>query len=431
MSDAIISVYGLGKKYQLGGVTRTLRETLVDLGRAPINWLRGRRAPAPEPFWALRDVSFEVPAGETVGIIGRNGAGKSTTLKILSRITAPTTGEVRLRGKVASLLEVGTGFHSELSGRENIFLNGAIMGMSRREVRRRFDEIVAFAEVEKFLDTPVKRYSSGMYVRLAFAVAAHLEPEILIVDEVLAVGDAEFQRKCLGKMETVASGGRTVLFVSHNMAAVSRLCKRGILLSHGGVAADGPISSVVSTYIGGTLGETPASVDFVRQGRAPGSDDVRLLSARIASEGLGGIELDIRRPLRVEIEFEVLRQQYPLSPNVHVFNAEGQCVFVSSDAYTPEYKQPRAPGRYRATLEIPGNFMSEGMFSLDVAISTMTPLLVHVHERGLLTFNVVDPGEGDSLRADYAGDIPGAVRPKLPWKTERLDGEVVRLKERG
>jgi lipopolysaccharide transport system ATP-binding protein len=430
MSAPVISVSGLGKHYQLGPTTTlTFREAVVDGFMAPLRWARGERRAPPEPFWALRDVSFQVQRGEAVGIIGRNGAGKSTLLKILSRITAPSTGEARLRGKVASLLEVGTGFHSELSGRENIFLNGAIMGMTRAEVRARFDEIVAFAEVDQFLDTPVKRYSSGMYVRLAFAVAAHLQPDILIVDEVLAVGDAAFQKKCLGKMQTVASGGRTVLFVSHNMAAVARLCTRAILLSHGSVAADASVSKVVAAYIGGTLGDAPAAVDFQRQQNAPGDEDVRMLGARLVSDGLRGIELDIRRPLAVEIDFEVLRERYPLHPNVHLFNAEGQCLFITSDAQHSENVRPRAPGRYRSRVEIPGNFLAEGMCSLDVAISTMDPVIVHVWERGLLTFHVTDAGEGGTVRGNYAGEFPGAVRPMLPWKTERLDGEVVRLKE--
>ncbi len=432
MSSSIIVARHLGKKYALGDATqRTFREALGDAVRAPWRLIRGQRRPAPEPFWALSDVSFEVAAGEAVGIIGRNGAGKSTLLKILSRITSPSTGEVRLRGRVASLLEVGTGFHSELSGRENIFLNGAIMGMSRAEVRGRFDEIVAFAEVGQFLDTPVKRYSSGMYVRLAFAVAAHLSPDILIVDEVLAVGDAAFQKKCLGKMQTVASGGRTVLFVSHNMAAISRLCSRGILLHHGKVAADAPMSKVVATYIGGVMGETPASVDLEREQRTPGDAHVKLLGARLVSDGLDGIELDIRRPLRVEVDFQVLSDEYPMTPNLHLQNSEGQCVFVTSDGHLPESRRPRAPGRYRSTVEIPGNFLAEGMFSIDVAISTMVPLTVHVWERGLLTFYVVDSAEGDSSRGDYAGEFPGAVRPMLPWRTERLDGSVLKLKERG
>jgi lipopolysaccharide transport system ATP-binding protein len=424
----IISAQKVGKRYVLGGASsgRTFRETLVDLVKSPF-----RARQRAEEFWALRGVDFQIQKGEAVGIIGRNGAGKSTLLKILSRITAPTEGEIRMRGKVAALLEVGTGFHSELSGRENIFLNGAIMGMSRAEIRARFDEIVAFAEVEQFLDTPVKRYSSGMYVRLAFAVAAHLQPEILIVDEVLAVGDAAFQKKCLGKMQTVASGGRTVLFVSHNMAAVTRLCSRAILLSHGQVAADGPATKVVGTYIGGAFGETPASVDFEQQGKIPGSEDVKLLGARLVSDGLRGIELDIRRPLRIEVDFEVLRDRYSLNPNVHIYNDEGQCVFITSDNWLPEFRRPRAPGRYRSSVELPGNFFSEGMLSLDVAISTADPLLVHAHERGLLNVHIVDPGEGDSMRGDYGGDIPGVIRPALPWKSERLDGKVLSLKEGG
>src|SRR6202011_3679487 len=244
MSDAIITVEGLGKKYRLGQRSNerytALRDVLTDkaksLFRRNGNPRSDIRNPQSNEIWALRDVSFEVKQGEVIGIIGRNGAGKSTLLKILSRITEPTTGRVRLKGRVASLLEVGTGFHPELTGRENIFLNGAVLGMTRAEIQRKFDEIIDFAEVEKFLDTPVKRYSSGMYVRLAFAVAAHLEPEILVVDEVLAVGDAEFQKKCLGKMQEVSRGGRTVLFVSHNMSAVARLCSRGMLLHSGRIS---------------------------------------------------------------------------------------------------------------------------------------------------------------------------------------------------
>jgi lipopolysaccharide transport system ATP-binding protein len=277
MNDTIIKVSNLGKRYVIShknGRSEGLRHAIQDLVTTPLRWLKekGRNGkqnhengasqnghqhfeppastlPASEEFWALRDVSFEVKRGEVVGIIGRNGAGKSTLLKVLSRITEPSTGRVEIDGRVASLLEVGTGFHPELTGRENIFLNGAILGMSRTEIRKKFDEIVAFAEVEKFLDIPVKRYSSGMYVRLAFAVAAHLEPEILIVDEVLAVGDAQFQKKCLGKMQDVASGGRTVLFVSHNMAAIQQLCNRAVLLRSGSIAKDGQCPEVALDYL--------------------------------------------------------------------------------------------------------------------------------------------------------------------------------------
>jgi len=428
MSDPVIQVRDLGKRYVLGkaAAATTLREAIVGGAAAPFRFLSGKRRPV-EEFWALKDVSFDVAPGDAVGIIGRNGAGKSTLLKILSRITTPTTGEVRLHGKVASLLEVGTGFHGELSGRENIFLNGAIMGMSRAEVRARFDEIVAFAEVDRFLDTPVKRYSSGMYVRLAFAVAAHLQPDILIVDEVLAVGDASFQKKCLGKMQTVASGGRTVLFVSHNMAAISRLCSRAILLSQGGVAADGTVAKVAGIYAGG-VGESPTEVDFRRQGKPPGSEDVRLLAARLIGDQPGSATVDIRRSLSLQFDFEVLTGRYPLHPNIHVYNEEGNCVFISADGYVRNYQQPKAPGVYRSTVTIPDNFMAEGMFSIDFAISTLDPVIVHLHERGLLSFRIHDPAEGDSVRGIFAGPFPGVVRPMLPWTTEPL-GSVVSLRE--
>jgi lipopolysaccharide transport system ATP-binding protein len=426
MSQAIIRARDLGKEYRLGGPgARTFREAILSSLRATLR-LFSPAPPAENSFWALRNVNFSVSSGEAVGIIGRNGAGKSTLLKILSRITAPTAGEVRIRGKVASLLEVGTGFHGELSGRDNIFLNGAIMGMSRAEVRSRFDEIVAFAEIEKFLDTPVKRYSSGMYVRLAFAVAAHLRPEILIIDEVLAVGDASFQRKCLGKMQSVASDGRTVLFVSHNMAAITRLCQRAILLSRGMVVADGPVASVAAVYAGGANGESPTEVDFRVRGTPPGSEHVRLLGARLIGDRPGSPTIDIRRPFSLEMDFEVLTERYPLHPNVHVYNEEGLCVFVSNDSYVRENQRPRAPGVYRSRLTIPGNFMAEGMFSIDAAISTLDPVIVHVLERGLFAFHIHDPGLGDSLRGVYAGPMPGAVRPMLPWYTERI-GTVVEL----
>ncbi len=254
MDDVIIRVEGLSKKYRIGArekADRTFREVLVGMASAPFRRLKriGKSAPADETIWALKDVSLEVRRGEVLGIIGRNGAGKSTLLKVLSGITEPTEGRVEIRGRVASLLEVGTGFHEELTGRENIYLNGAILGMKKAEIDRKFDEIVAFSEIERFLDTPVKRYSSGMYVRLAFAVAAHLEPEILLVDEVLAVGDVAFQKKCLGKMDEVSRTGRTVLFVSHNMGAVQNLCQRGVLLRTGQVVRDGPVDEVIKEYL--------------------------------------------------------------------------------------------------------------------------------------------------------------------------------------
>jgi lipopolysaccharide transport system ATP-binding protein len=296
MSEKAIQVAGLGKEYQLGTRERrhtTFRDALAAALAAPFRRLR-QLSGATEPgasFWALRDVSFDVEPGEVVGIIGRNGAGKSTLLKILSQITEPTTGEITLNGRVASLLEVGTGFHPELTGRENIYLNGAILGMTRAEIKRKFDEIVAFAEVEQFLDTPVKRYSSGMYVRLAFAVAAHLEPEILIVDEVLAVGDAAFQKKCLGKMGAVAQGGRSVLFVSHNMAAVNRLCTRGVVLESGTVAFVGAPGAAIERYNGGAPGGA-GNVSHVLFAAPEGADRERVRVLRVEAVHPGGAPKD-------------------------------------------------------------------------------------------------------------------------------------------
>lgn len=287
MNDVVIRVEALSKRYRIGAkekADRTFREVLTDMAAAPFRRLKnlGKSAPSEETIWALRDVTLEVRRGEVLGVIGRNGAGKSTLLKILSRITEPTEGRAEIRGRVGSLLEVGTGFHEELTGRENIYLNGAILGMKKAEIERKFDEIVAFSEIEKFLDTPVKRYSSGMYVRLAFAVAAHLEPEILLVDEVLAVGDAAFQKKCLGKMDEVSRIGRTVLFVSHNMSAVQSLCQRGVLLRAGQLALDGPIDEVVKEYL--TYLANGSKHAFDDNPERSGNGLVRLTAARVLDE---------------------------------------------------------------------------------------------------------------------------------------------------
>src|SRR5256885_9166223 len=356
MSDVAIRVEGLGKLYKIGKLRRrhdTLRDRIADA--RVFSLFRGRNggtqrakgtvqssslaedssslasgrlpsalSPSPiDSIWALKDVSFDVRRGEVIGIIGRNGAGKSTLLKILSRITEPTEGYAEINGRVASLLEVGTGFHQELTGRENIYLNGAILGMARNEIVRKFDEIVSFAEVEKFIDTPVKHYSSGMYLRLAFAVAAHLEPEILLVDEVLAVGDARFQRKCLDKMQDVGKQGHTILFVSHNMAAITRLCPRTILLDQGHVLSDGPSHQVASEHLSGGLGTT-APRTWPGISPAPGDEIVRLLAVRVRAEN-GEVHdvMDIRKPIAIEMEFVVLQGGHELTPNYHFFNEHG------------------------------------------------------------------------------------------------------------
>jgi len=407
----------LAKKYLIGGVKemsyRTLRDSLGSLFR------RRGGAPARETIWALRDVSFTVDRGEVIGIIGRNGAGKSTLLKILSRITEPTSGLARLYGRAGSLLEVGTGFHPELTGRENIFLNGAILGMRRAEIARKLDEIVAFAEIGQFLDTPVKRYSSGMYVRLAFAVAAHLDTEILIVDEVLAVGDVSFQRKCLNKMEDVGRHGRTILYVSHNLASITRLCPRAMLVDAGRIVHDGPSHEVVRHYLHSDLGTTAAR-EWPDNATAPADDVVRLRAVRVRSGGAVTSKVDIRRPVDIEVEWEALEGGHPLVPNLHFQNEEGLVVFVTADL-DPEWRgRARAPGRYVSTAHVPGNYFSEGTLVVSVAVSTMDPVRVHVYERDAVAFDVVDVLSGDTARGDYGGQIPGVVRPLLPWTNQLL-----------
>jgi lipopolysaccharide transport system ATP-binding protein len=419
----IIKVENLGKRYRIGAkqVTyATLRDTVAGMARAPLRLLqRGGQPPKPQ-IWAVRDVSFEIAQGEVVGIIGRNGAGKSTLLKLLSRITEPTTGRVELYGRIASLLEVGTGFHPELTGRENIYLNGAILGMARREITSKFDEIVAFAEVEKFIDTPVKHYSSGMYLRLAFAVAAHLEPEILLVDEVLAVGDGRFQRKCLDKMQDVGRQGRTVLFVSHNMPAITRLCPRTILLDAGRVIGDGPSSQVVGAYLSSGLGTTAVRV-WPDPETAPGNDIVRLRAVRVCTtEGVVTDALDIRQPVGIEMEYEVLQSGHVLTPNYHFYNEEGVYSFVARETDPAWAGQVRPIGRYISTAWIPGNLLSEGTLFVGAAISTMDPVVIHFYERDAVAFQIIDSMDGDSARGEYAGPMPGVVRPLLEWSTRTI-----------
>jgi lipopolysaccharide transport system ATP-binding protein len=421
MRPVAVRASRLGKRYRIGRAEayRTLREAAVAALSMPIRMLSGRRSRTSEAdnIWALRDVSFEIGRGEIVGIIGRNGAGKSTLLKILSRITEPTEGEVELDGRVGALLEVGTGFHPELTGRENVFLNGVILGMRRAEIERRFDEIVAFAEVERFLDTPVKHYSSGMFTRLAFAVAAHLEPEILIVDEVLAVGDARFQRKCLHKMEDAGREGRIVLYVSHNMPAIARLCPRAILLDQGMVVKDGPSHEVVSEYLTSGLGTTAAR-EWPELESAPGNGIARLRAVRVRSaDGRISPAIDIRQAVTVEMEFTVSEGGHRLVPNLHFFNEEGACAFATIEVDSPWHRRERPPGRYVSKVWIPGNTLAEGTLIVSASLATMDPVMVHYQERDAVAFYVVDSCSGDSARGDYGGSFPGVVRPLLRWET--------------
>lgn len=426
MSNLAIRVDGLSKQYEIGTRVkyRTLRDSFSRLLLAPFRHARElvtgqRKRDRDNLFWALQDVSFDVNHGEILGIIGRNGAGKSTLLKILSRITEPTRGWAEIRGRVGSLLEVGTGFHPELTGRENVFLNGAVLGMRKAEIHRHFDEIIAFSEVERFVDTPVKHYSSGMYLRLAFAVAAHLQPQILIVDEVLAVGDASFQKKCLAKMQEVGQEGRTVLFVSHNMQAVTRLCKRTILLDDGRVLKDGPSHQVISTYLDTGLGTT-SSREWPDPEKAPGNGIVRLRGVRVRREdGSVSDVVDIRRPVGIEIEFEVLEGGHALAPSFGLINEEGDCIFVSWNR-DPAWRRHHCPaGRYVSTGWIPGNLLAEGTIVVGAGVISEDPYKVHVNENPAVAFQVVDSMDGDSARGEFGGPIPGIVRPLLKWSTSK------------
>jgi lipopolysaccharide transport system ATP-binding protein len=431
MSDIAIKVEGLGKRYRIGAnqqAYKTLKEKLTQTAATPFRALQslagrnghrsanGHKSKA-EMIWALKDVSFEIKRGEVVGIIGRNGAGKSTLLKILSRITEPTEGHADITGRIASLLEVGTGFQPELTGRENIFLNGSILGMKRAEIIKRFDEIVSFAEIEKFIDTPVKHYSSGMYVRLAFGVAAHLDPEILLVDEVLAVGDAAFQKKCLGKMEEVGKQGRTVLFVSHNVQVVTRLCPRAILLDAGRVASDGESHKVTSYYIrSGAI--SPAERTWDPQ-NAPGDSVAQLSSVRVLNtERVISEAIDIREPVQIEVEYTNFQSRLKPTVIVHIVDEDGICLFASNDWNNKEWwNSSRVPGRVRAVCTIPGNFLAEGQFFVFVAIGSYNPNAIHALERDAVSFQVVDKSEGDGVRGEHAGARwPGVIRPLLEWE---------------
>lgn len=425
----MIKISNLGKEYIIGGREKgynTFREALVDSMKAPfrhIKKIKGKMSKE-EYFWALKDINFEVQQGEVIGVIGRNGAGKSTLLKILSRITEPTRGEISIRGRIASLLEVGTGFHPELTGRENIYLNGAILGMNRSEINRKFDEIVDFAEVEKFLDTPVKRYSSGMYMRLAFAVAAHLEPDILIVDEVLAVGDASFQKKCLGKMKAVGKEGKTVLFVSHNMAVVTSLCSKAALLTKGQITAEGDANEVVRKYscmqqeFGGQLFWDDPST-------APGTNRVRLHAFRIKSEDTITSEVWSDKEIRIEIDFWNFEEGAMLGTSIHLLDSLGSCIFATGNGATADltvdewFNRPYPVGLYRSICVIPANFLNDTTYLVH-AFVTRNIGSVEVGTSEPLQFTVLDSG---TMRNGFTGHWMGIIRPKMAWETELLSTE--------
>ncbi|PWH12217.1 MAG: ABC transporter ATP-binding protein [Anaerolineae bacterium] len=425
-----IRVENLSKRYKIGLASQRfqygmLRDVLVDTAKAPLRFaasLLGKQLEDPGRhagyIWALKDVSFDLEEGKVLGIVGRNGAGKSTLLKILSRVTEPTRGTVTVRGRVGSLLEVGTGFHPELTGRENIYLNGAILGMKRAEIARKFDEIVEFSEVGQFIDTPVKRYSSGMYLRLAFAVAAHLEPEILVVDEVLAVGDAEFQRKCLGKMNDVASQGRTVLFVSHNMSAILRLTQESIVLQKGQLVMRGPTPEAVDFYL--ASGQTQAGARTWEAAEIPASAmpfqpiALRIRDPRgVVSDTLRSVE-----PLTVEIEYQLHAPITGLLVGIYLSTVRGEYVFTSFDVDEPaHYEQyaTRPAGHYLSKCQIPADLLNEGRYILGINASSFGVKRYFMDENAL-AFNV-DPMGAPGMQ--WAEPRQGPIRPRLGWTIER------------
>lgn len=425
-----MSVENVWKRYRLGTVSTGM------LGQDLKRWWHAKRG-MPDPYekvteandrrvksqsqfvWALQDVSFDLLRGQVLGIIGRNGAGKSTLLKLLSRVTTPTRGEIKIRGRVASLLEVGTGFNPELTGRENVFLNGAILGMRKSEIERQFDEIVAFSGVERYIDTPVKRYSSGMYVRLAFAVAAHLEPEILIVDEVLAVGDAEFQRKCLGKMKDVSGQGRTILFVSHNMAAVKNLCTRAILMENGRIVSSGDVEQLANEYIQKQLGDTSASGPIANwtKENAPTSKYFRLNEVAVKNpDGQVAGTFYTDKPVAIDIRYDVFEKIAGSRVLVKMSDAQGTVVFVSTNEANEVVD--KEPGSYLTSCVIPPDLLNGGNYFVTVRIGKPQVNEAAAYAENCVSFNTILMGNNGSISQTQ---WPGIVAPRLSWETNVLN----------
>ena len=443
-----ISIQNVSKRYRLGEISRG--QLLADIHR----WWMRRKAhkiatrehlTGPEPreagdFWALRDISLDIKEGETIGIIGANGAGKSTLLKIISRITAPTTGVVRIKGRVGSLLEVGTGFHPQLTGRDNVYLNGAILGMTRGEVKSKFDDIVSFAGLEQFIDTPVKRYSSGMYVRLAFSVAAFLEPEILIVDEVLSVGDQQFQEQCIQRIKEIISDGRTFLFVSHGAGLVREVCERAVFLKQGTMMFDGDVDEAFDAYVDSqnskpdespeqTL-EVPDRVDNDTTGvrkwqdlsTAPGDDIVKLHAVRVVDYYDRAVDIvSTAQSLNIEIEFIVLEEGRFLQPILQLTDDIGNTLFWSTDTDPELRRTPREKGRYKSSMFVPHDFLAPGTIVIHVGIVQIAGEFVsHVNATDALSITVIDDPSENSVRGGYNGSIPGLIRPRMKWTMAKL-----------
>lgn len=422
MSNYSFIVENIGKQYRIGAeVNRspTLRDKLVDIGNWPKRAIKGEWKRKYETFWALKDISFEVKKGQVLGVIGRNGAGKSTLLKILSRVTEPTEGRAIVNGRIGSLLEVGTGFHPELTGRENIYLNGAVLGMKRFDIERKFDEIVEFSGVSKFIDTPVKRYSSGMYLRLAFSVAAHLEPEILVVDEVLAVGDAEFQRKCLGKMDDVAKEGRTVLFVSHDMSAILRLTDEAIVLDKGRIIHRAPTQDAVDFYMSSRLsqsGERTWREEEIPESSAP----FKPISIRIKDKE--NRVVDVARsaePLTIEVEYEIEEDIKGLRVGIYLQTGMGEYIFAAFDTDMAENYEKysiRKSGKYVSRCEIPAHFLNERKYVLGVNASSYR-VKRYFQDEHALSFGVDTAGAPGK---QWPERRIGAIRPDLGWRIEKI-----------
>lgn len=430
MSDTIIKAENIGKLYKLGEIgTGTISH---DLNR----WwarVRGKQDPFAKIgetndrtskgnsdwVWALKDINFEVKQGEVLGIIGRNGAGKSTLLKILSKVTTPSSGRIKIKGRIASLLEVGTGFHPELTGRENIFLNGAILGMAKAEIKGKFDEIVDFAGVERYIDTPVKRYSSGMYVRLAFAVAAFLEPEILIIDEVLAVGDAEFQKKCLGRMKDVSENdGRTVLFVSHNMDSIAHLCNRGILLTDGRVGKIGNIDDVINGYL--KTYEQLEGEKIFQENEWPGNEYARLISVKVYTD-VNSQFFDLSDNVFIEVKYLDSNNDNKNTAIIHIKDIKGNTIFASNEFNNDNWEafHKGDTSIITATCKIPGEFLAEGKYSVLAAVGSYSPNIVHAIVDEVVGFVVADKGTSRAAKRNTPGSWPGIVRPYLDWNIKK------------
>ncbi|MDX2173407.1 MAG: ABC transporter ATP-binding protein [Bacteroidota bacterium] len=421
MSGVIIKAENIGKKYTILHSQRNennlLLGSVASTVKSIFNFKTDKKVS--EEFVALQNINFEINKGDRVGIIGRNGAGKSTLLKILSRIVKPTSGTIEYEGRMASLLEVGTGFHGDLSGRENIYLNGSILGMKKNEIDARFDEIVAFAEVEQFLDTPVKRYSSGMYVRLAFSVAAHLESDILIIDEVLAVGDSTFQKKCLGKMEDVsANQGKTILFVSHSIETVLRLCNKGLLLERGQIKAIGEMKDVAKAYLDTNTGLHSKRFYDRNDRHNPGGDKIKLISVIVHDANFENKEeFDITQPIGISMEYEVVAEDLIFTHSYNFNNEEGINIFNTHDTVSDFRKEKREKGVYKTTMWIQPNLLAEGVVLVNVAAIKIEPFTILFHELSAVSFTVMDYMRGDSARGEYMLGFPGAVRPLCNWTT--------------